>query len=37
MLSWLLPASGWHSWLAEGTKKRGGVMEIDGGNERERL
>lgn len=21
MLSWLLPASGWHSWLAEGTKK----------------
>lgn len=28
MRSWLLPASGWHSWLAEGTKKEGELWKL---------
>lgn len=28
MLSWLPPASGWHSWLADGTKKEGELWKL---------
>lgn len=28
MVSWLLPSSGWHSGLAEGTKKKGELWKL---------